>query len=229
MKYKSIFIDLDRTLWDFEANAKDTFLEMYDKYNLKVISTDFETFHETYRKINKQLWEEYRNGNIKKEVLKYRRFELTLQEFGVNDTTLARNLGDDYVNLSSEKTKLFPDTHSVLAYLKTKYNLYIITNGFEEVQLKKIKNCHLDQYFHQIITSEKAGVQKPHADIFQYALQMASANADTSLMIGDDLEGDIKGARAQGMDQVFFNPNYMSHDEQCTYEIHALKELKEIL
>jgi len=229
MNYKTIFIDLDRTLWDFEANAKDTFIEMYDKYNLKIISPDFETFHETYRRINKQLWEEYRNGNIKKEVLKYRRFELTLQEFDANDEALSKNLGDDYVNLSSEKTKLFPDTHSTLAYLQTKYDLFIITNGFEEVQLKKIKNCELDQYFRQIITSEKAGVQKPHADIFQYALQKANTTADVSLMIGDDLEGDIKGARTQGIDQVFFNPNYKSHEEQATYEIHALKELKAIL
>ncbi len=229
MKYKSIFIDLDRTLWDFETNAKDTFLEMYDKYNLKSISSDFETFHEAYRKINNQLWEAYRNGNIKKEVLKYRRFELTLQEFSVDDKSLARNLGDDYVNLSSEKTKLFPDTHSTLTYLQTKYDLYIITNGFEEVQLKKIKNCNLDQYFRRIITSEKAGVQKPHENIFQYALQRANTTADVSLMIGDDLEGDVKGAKAMGIDQVFFNPNYKSHGEQCTYEIHALRELKDIL
>jgi len=229
MQYKSVFFDLDRTLWDFESNAMDTFIEMYDKHNLNVIFPDFDTFHKTYRGINKQLWEEYRNGNIEKEVLKYKRFELTLEEFGYQDETLAKKLGEDYVTLSANKTKLFPDTHSMLAYLKNKYNLHIITNGFHEVQFKKIKNCNLEQYFQKIITSEQAGTQKPHIDIFQFALKEANTGAEKSIMVGDDLEGDIKGAKSAGIDQVFFNPNHQSHQEACTYEIHALKELQQIL
>ncbi len=229
MQYTSVFFDLDRTLWDFESNARDTFIEMYDKHNLRVIFPDFNTFHETYRSINKQLWEEYRDGNIEKEVLKYKRFQLTLEEFGYQDETLAKKLGEDYVTLSANKTKLFPDTHSTLAYLKKKYNLYIITNGFDDVQFKKIKNCKLEQYFQKIITSEKAGIQKPHIDIFHFALEEANTKAEKSIMVGDDLEGDIKGAKSAGIDQVFFNPNYQSHQEECTYEIHALKELQEIL
>lgn len=229
MQYKCVFFDLDRTLWDFESNARDTFIEMYDKHNLNVIFPDFDTFNETYRGINKQLWEEYRNGNIEKEVLKYKRFQLTLEEFGYQDENLAKKLGEDYVTLSANKTKLFPDTHSTLAYLKNKYNLYIITNGFHEVQLKKIKNCKLEKYFQKIITSEKAGTQKPHIDIFHFALEEANTEAEKSIMVGDDLEGDVKGAKSAGIDQVFFDPKYQSHKEECTYEIHAIKELQQIL
>ncbi|MFO8067981.1 MAG: YjjG family noncanonical pyrimidine nucleotidase [Bacteroidales bacterium] len=229
MQYESVFFDLDRTLWDFEANARDTFIEMYEKHNLRVIFPDFDSFHEAYRKINKKLWEEYRNGNIEKEVLKYKRFQLTLEEFGYQDETLAKELGEDYVSLSANKTKLFPDTHSTLAYLKNRYNLYIITNGFHEVQFKKIRNCRLENYFQKIITSEQVGVQKPHVDIFHFALKEANTKAGKSIMIGDDLEGDIKGAKSAGIDQVFFNPNYQSHHEDSTYEIHALRELQKIL
>jgi len=229
MHYKSVFFDLDRTLWDFESNARDTFIEMYDKHHLNVIFPDFDTFHKTYRRINKKLWEQYRNGTIEKEVLKYKRFQLTLEEFGYQDETLAKKLGEDYVTLSSNKTKLFPDTHSTLTYLKNKYNLYIITNGFHEVQFKKIKNCNLEKYFQKIITSEQAGIQKPHIDIFHFALEEANTEPQKSIMVGDDFEGDIKGAKSAGIDQVFFNPNYQSHQEECTYEIHALKELQQIL
>ena len=226
--YKHIFFDLDRTLWDFEANATDTFREMFSKYNLATYCGDFNSFHETYRKINRQLWQKYRDGEIKKHILKYKRFYLTLKAFGTDDLELSRKLGEDYVQLSAGKTRLFPYTHKTLKYLEDKYSLYIITNGFEEVQFKKIRNCNLEQYFQKIITSENAGVQKPHNRIFEYALEEAGASKEDSIMIGDDIEGDIRGAKEFGIDQVFFNPNHKTHNEDITFEIHSLKELKDI-
>ena len=226
--YKHIFFDLDRTLWDFEANALDTFKELFSIYELNKLVPDFDSFHRSYRKINRQLWQDYREGQIKKQVLKYKRFYLTLKEFGTDDVALAKKLGDDYVTLSGEKTKLFPHAMEALKYLQDKYNLHIITNGFEEVQFKKIKNCKLEPYFKKIITSEKAGVQKPHQQIFEYALNEADAKKEESVMIGDDLEGDIKGARAFGIDQVYFNPHNHTHNIDVTYEIHSLLELKDI-
>jgi putative hydrolase of the HAD superfamily len=227
--YTHIFIDLDRTLWDFEANALDTFKELFAKYNIDLICKDFDTFHETYRRINRQLWQLYRDGSIKKHILKYKRFYLTLKEFGKEDLELAKQMGEDYVNLSGNKTKLFPYTHEALSYLKKKYVLHVITNGFEEVQYKKIRNCNLEQYFANIITSEKAGVQKPHQQIFKYALDLANAKKQESLMVGDDVEGDIRGAKEFGIDQVYFNPEHKSYEIEATYEIHSLKQLTEIL
>ncbi|HKL38396.1 MAG TPA: YjjG family noncanonical pyrimidine nucleotidase [Bacteroidales bacterium] len=227
--YKCIFWDLDRTIWDFEANAMEAFQELYEKYNLGRIFPDFNTFHDTYRRLNRQLWEDYRNGKIEKEVLKYVRFHLTLKTFGKNDLELARQLGHDYMEVSATKTQLFPNSHEVLSYLREKYRQYIITNGFQEIQLKKIQNSGLEEYFEGIITSEKAGVQKPHEEIFLYALEKAGVKASESLMIGDDMEGDILGARSLGMDQVYFNPGKKPHQEQPTYEIASLKELMDVL
>ena len=226
--YKYIFFDLDRTIWDFEANAKEAFQEIYVNYNLSGIFTDFDTFHATYRRHNAQLWEKFRNGKINKEDLKYVRFYLTLKEFGKDDVELAKKLGEDYVNISARKTHLFPDSHEVLSYLKKKYNLYIITNGFHEVQLKKIENSDLRKYFQKIITSETAGVQKPHEQIFRYALEQANAEIEEAIMVGDDIEGDIKGAKNIGLDQVFFNPNGLTHYIETTFEIRSLIELKNI-
>jgi len=228
-EYTCIFLDLDRTLWDFEANARDAFLDLYATYELGRIFPDFETFHQTYRRINRQLWEDYRNGKIAKEALKYVRFQMTLEAFGKNDLPLAKKLGEDYVSVSATKTRLFPYSHEVLSYLKERYRLFIITNGFQEVQHKKIRNSGMDNYFEGIITSEQAGVQKPHEEIFLYALQQAGVNAEDALMIGDDLEGDIKGAEALGMDQIYFNPERKDHQAHPTYEIHSLQELKQLL
>ncbi len=226
--YKHIFFDLDRTLWDFESNALDTFKELYQIYELNLLFPDFETFHRLYRTINRELWQDYRDGKIEKNVLKYHRFYLTLKQYGKEDIELAKKLGEDYVRLSGEKTKLFPYTHEILTYLRKKYNLYIITNGFEEVQFRKIRNCNLEKYFSKIITSEKAGVQKPHQKIFEYALNEAGARKEDSIMVGDDLEGDIRGAKDFGMAQVYFNPHQKPHQIDATFEIYSLKELENI-
>ena len=227
-RYKHIFFDLDRTIWDFEANAREAFQEIYEHHSLSQIFTDFETFHSAYRKHNAQLWEKFRNGEIAKEDLKYVRFYLTIKEFGKDDLELAKKLGEDYMHISARKTHLFPNSHEVLSYLKNKYYLYIITNGFHEIQLKKIENSDLRKYFRKIITSELAGVQKPHEQIFRYALKQANARVDDAIMVGDDIEGDIKGAMDIGLDQVFFNPNGIKHYIEPTYEIQSLKELKTI-
>ena len=149
-KYQHIFFDLDRTIWDFEANAKEAFEEIYVHHNLSQIFPDFDTFHSAYRKYNAQLWEKFRNGAINKEDLKHVRFYLTLKEFGKDDRELAKKLGEDYVNISARKTHLFPNSHEVLSYLKQKYKLYIITNGFHDVQIKKIENSDLRKYFQKI-------------------------------------------------------------------------------
>ncbi|MFW6101784.1 MAG: HAD-IA family hydrolase, partial [Bacteroidota bacterium] len=153
---------------------------------------------------------------------------LTLKEFGIDDLKMARQLGEDYMTISARKTHLFPNAHEVLFYLKDKYSLYIITNGFHEVQLKKIENSKLQKYFQKIITSEIAGVQKPNEQIFRYALEQAGAKTKEAIMIGDDLEGDIKGAQKIGLDQVFFNPHSIKHHITPTFEIKSLETLKTI-
>jgi putative hydrolase of the HAD superfamily len=229
-KYKHIYFDLDRTLWDFEANALETFRDIFEKYKLQHIFDSFEAFHQTYKKHNEKLWLDYREQKITKQDLRNRRFVLTLNEFGVEDDKLAQQLGDDYIALSPQKTRLFPGTHEVLDYLTEKqYKLHIITNGFNEVQFIKLKNSKLEHYFSKVVTSENAGAQKPHPEIFHYALSSVHARKQESLMIGDDLTGDIIGAKKYGIDQVFCNFIGQQHKEQPTYEIDDLRKLTEIL
>ncbi len=229
MHYKHIYFDLDRTIWDFETNSKQTFRDIFNKYELIDHFKCFDTFMSTYRRHNEKLWKEYREGEISKDTLRWKRFELTLAEFGIQSNEMAEKIGDDYISMSPNKKALFPYTHETLAYLKEKYELHIITNGFKEVQYIKLENSDLTKYFSTIITSEEAGAQKPKPEIFKHALETANAEKNECLMIGDDIETDIKGALNFGIDQVLFNPNNNKHNFEPTYEINSLNELKTIL
>jgi len=230
MKYKHVFFDLDRTLWDFDKSAEETFLEMYtlNKLQDKGINS-FEEFRSVYKKHNDHLWSLYRKGAIEKEVLSVHRFELTLAEFGIQDDELAAKLAIEYISLSPLKNNLFPYTHEILQYLQPKYELHLITNGFEEVQQVKVDASDLRKYFKNLITSEEAGHKKPDPGIFDYAFDKAGTNAGESIMIGDDLKVDILGAKAMGMDQVYVNFTNYEHCQDITHEIDSLEKIKEIL
>lgn len=230
-KYKHIFFDLDRTLWDLNTNAHEALQEVYAEIGLKDKGIDdFEGFYKAYQYHNDKLWEDYRQGRIVKERLRTLRFKLALEDFNISSNSLAEQMGQLYVLRSPSKSKLVPHAKEVLDYLQEKkYQLHIITNGFSEVQDVKMKNSGIYSYFKRIITSEAAGVNKPDAKIFRYALKAANAGAGESLMIGDHLEVDIVGAREAGIDQVYFNPEKIDHQEVITKEIYDLIELKEWL
>ena len=224
-RYKHLFFDLDRTLWDFAGNSKQTLQEIFLIHKLDKYFTDFNQFYELYIPINENLWEEYRNGTLKKDVLRSKRFYLTLLKVEYNNQKIAHKLGNDYIKISPTKTALFPYTYEVLDYLAPKYNLHIITNGFNEVQYTKLRNSSLDKYFKRVITSENAGYQKPHPGIFHFAISSVNAKKVESIMIGDDIKTDIIGAKNYGISQIHFNPNNDIIDFEPTYSIKSLKEL----
>jgi len=147
-KYKHIFFDLDMTLWDFEKNAFEAYEEIFERFNLHQLGIqNLDSFLKVYFEHNDNLWEMYRNGKIDKNNLRSERFRLTLIDFGIDEPSLAKMIGDEYVSISPLKTNLFPNTHEVLEYLRTRYHLHIITNGFDEVQHPKLRHSALDKYF----------------------------------------------------------------------------------
>ena len=227
MKYKHLFFDLDNTLWDFEKNSHETFNELYD-YHLAGLNKipSVKAFFDAYTIHNTRLWGLYRESRITKDELKDTRFLITLQEFGVDDKGLASTLSDEYTYRSPRKGILFPGTIETLENLKDRFQLHIITNGFEEIQHVKLEFAGLTKYFEYLITSEQAGSKKPDAKIFNFALEQAGAKAEESLMIGDDLEVDIIGAKTIGMDTVFFDPFQSNIDTlEPTLRIEKISEL----
>lgn len=229
-KYKHIFFDLDRTLWDFDAAAEVAFERIYEQYNLKSLGIpSAHEFHEVYHPLNERLWELYREDKITKADLNRTRFLKPLEHYGIHDVELADHLSEDYVYWSPRIVRLVPGTMELLEYLKPKYHLHLITNGFEEVQDTKLTLSGMKPYFETLTVSEEVGVKKPNPEIFQYALRKAHATAEESLMIGDEMDVDIDGARAAGIDTVLFNPRGEKIEGTRTFEVRNLLEIKQIL
>lgn len=230
MKYKHIFIDLDHTLYDFERSTRTTFFELYEKFNLKQNGiSDFDQFMELYKRKNMELWAQYRDGKIKKKFLNVERFHVSLLYFGIDDRAFAGRFANEYLQKSPTNKALFPGVREALEYLQSKYTLHIITNGFEEVQQVKMKANDLNKYFTTITTSEEAGAKKPSEKIFIHALASSGASSDESLMIGDDYNVDIEGAKNIGMDQMLFIPDGNMDGFNCTFIISDFSQIPDYL
>ncbi|MDG1719616.1 MAG: YjjG family noncanonical pyrimidine nucleotidase [Flavobacteriales bacterium] len=227
---KHIFFDLDRTLWDFETNSHETLLEICNNYHLKEKGIlDYEEFINTYKIHNEKLWDLYRVDAISQKDLRRERFQRTLADFGINDFNLSEKIGEDYIIICPRKNKLYPFAMEILDYLKEKYILHIITNGFNKTQHTKLKHSNLRPYFEQIITSEKTGVKKPNPAIFDHALKLAKSTKEESVYIGDDLVVDILACQNFGIKGIYFNPEKREHKENVAFEIACLSQIKEIL
>ena len=229
-KYKHIFFDLDHTLWDFETNSRETLLEIIADFSLleKGLPST-ELFINRYQQINTEMWDVYRKGLLDRLTLRNTRFHRALLEFDIDDYELSLKLGEQYLKRSPIKKNLFEGALQALSYLKNKYTLHIITNGFNEVQFIKLEHSQLAPFFTHIITSEAANSKKPEKEIFDFALNLAQAKSSESIMIGDSLAEDIQGARNYGIDQIYFNPHKNQHMQQVTFEISSLLELMVIL
>ena len=217
-------------MWAFSANARDTFEEMYHKYGYERFFPSFDYFYQLYQKRNVELWEEYGRGEVTKEELNRRRFLYPLEQVGEGDASLAQRFSDDFFSVIPTKRKLMPHAREVLDNLSGRYNLYILSNGFQKLQCRKMRSAGIDGYFRKVVLSDDIGVLKPHAPIFHFALSATQSQLEESLMIGDNWENDVAGARAVGMHQVFFDVEGR-HDLPFvpTYHITDLRELLSFL
>ncbi len=227
--YTDIFFDLDRTLWDFDTNSNETFSDIFDKYKLFNHFGYLDSFLKTYRTINEILWQDYRDNKISKKDLSWQRFHKTLNCVGYDNEDIAKQIAEDYIILSPQKTRLYPGTIELLEKIKNDYRLYIITNGFKEVQYKKLDNCNLTKYFKAIYVSEELGFNKPHKEFFDLVFKDSQASKETSLIIGDDPEIDILGAINSGVDSVWINHNGADCSIPATFTINSLDQLFKIL
>ncbi len=229
-KYHNLFFDLDHTLWDFEANARVTLLELYDLLHLRERGVhDFDLFYKNYLVHNEILWEHYRKGFIKQDELRVKRMRLALLDFKIADEAVAHEMNVRFLDLLPTRTILFPDALEILQYLtEKKYELHLITNGFEITQHSKLKYSGLDKFFKEVITSEGSNSLKPNKEIFDFAFAKTGAKPHESIMLGDNIEVDILGAMNAGIDQVFINHNNIVININPTYTVNTLKELEEI-
>ena len=221
----NIFFDLDHTLWDFDKNSDLTFYKILEKNEINI---DVAKFLKNYHPINRKYWEMYRENKVSKADLRFYRLYDTFNKlnYKINDD-LIHQLAIDYIEHLSDSNHLIPDTLIVLNSLKSKYKMHIITNGFKEVQKRKLQKSDLIQYFETVTISEDVGVKKPHKLIFDQALKAANANIENSVMIGDNFNADILGALGVGMKAIYYDFHKTNHEERENVTI--VKNLKEII
>ncbi len=228
-KYKHLFFDLDHTLWDFDANAKESLNELHTMLTLDQKAIQFDDFYTAYINHNTILWNRYQKGYISSDDLKWKRMWRTLLDFKIADEPLAKEMSAQFLEILPTKKKVFEYTFEILDYLTNKgYSIHIITNGFEKTQWLKLNNSNLSKYFKHVITSEISNSVKPKKEIFEYALSKTKGILEESIMIGDNPEADIQGAINAGMDTIFVNHIKAKCLLKPTYTIHHLKELEEI-
>lgn len=223
MKIEHIFFDLDHTLWDFEKNSDLTFQMLFEKHS---ISANLSEFLAVYKPLNREFWKLYRDEKISKEDLRYQRLKRAFDrvQYPISDE-LIHLLAIEYIEYLPEFSHLFDDTFEILTYLKEKYELHIITNGFEEIQTKKMDSSKISHFFSRIITSDSVQVKKPNPKVFYHALEVANATIENSIMIGDSVEADIEGAMNIGMQAIHCN---FENEEIVATNFRSIKSLLEI-
>ena len=228
--YRHLFFDLDHTLYDFETNANETLRQLYAHHKLDRFGAfSVEDFIRVYSDINHGLWRLYQGNKITQQQLRATRFPRTFVKLGLQEADAPAGMSEEFTDILPQKSTVFPFTFEVLDYLKPKYELHLITNGFRDMQYTKLNSAGLTHYFQEIVTSECCGHLKPDCRIFEHALERTGAKASESLMVGDNLECDVLGAHNAGIDQVYFNPEKRRHFAETTYEISCLSELKTFL
>jgi len=219
---KDIFFDLDHTLWDFDKNSMLAFKRVFKKFKITI---EFDAFLKIYEPINVEYWKKYREDKVSKENLRRGRLIDSFNFFDLIYTTeKIDKIADAYIQELPNDNHLFEGAVEILDYLTLKYKLHIITNGFEEVQYKKLKNSGIVHYFSTVTTSEEVGVKKPNSKVFLTALKKANSIPEESVMIGDSLEADILGANNIGMQTIFYN----YRNESISKEIKSIDSLIEI-
>lgn len=231
MEYRSIFIDLDDTLWAFTENARDTFEEMYHQYRFERYFQSFDHFMELYVPKNLELWDLYGRHEISKDELNARRFSYPLLQVGVDDPALVKAYSDGFFAAIPYKRKLMPHAIEALEYLSGKYRLYILSNGFRELQEQKMRSAGILHYFRKIVLSEDIGAHKPFPAIFNFAMSATQSEFRTSLMIGDNWKNDVAGARDVGMGQGYYCPDAEPSvlDFQPTFLLRDWEEIEKVL
>ncbi len=218
-----IFFDLDHTIWDFDKNSEISYEIIFKQLNLNV---PLDKFLDVYKDINVRLWKLFREDKIDKETLRYDRLKKSFLQIDIDyPDSLLKEIADLYIFYLSKQTFLIEGAITLLDYLKPKYRLHIITNGFAEIQDNKLNNSNLTNYFDVVVNSEMAEVKKPNPLIYEMALNLAKVSKENALMIGDSLEADVLGAIDFGIDAICYN----YHKDEIPNHIKSVNKLIDLI
>lgn len=222
---KNILIDLDDTLLDFKAGEtyalKATFAHIgipATEYNLNV-----------FRKLNADGWKKLERGEITRAELLSSRFGWTFDALGVSGDSALTD--ESYRNALAEQVFFVDGALELLEILSKDYALYLATNGTASVQEKRLARAGISGYFREIFISQKVGHNKPDARFFEHCLSVMGSRAIDTVMIGDSLSSDVRGANNASIPVVWFNPSREPLPDGVSVRAiaHTLAEIPDIL
>lgn len=219
-----ILFDLDNTLWDFDSNSHLAKVDMFHHFNLDTIFSSFDEFLSIYNTHNTHLWKEYAAGRTDKENVSVERFYLSMLDKGVDDYAKAKEMALFFLSNTSQRTTLKPNALSTLEYLSHKYQLHIITNGFVEVQYKKITLSGIGNYTQHVFISDEIGALKPAKHFFDVVIRRLNTSPDKCIIVGDSIESDIEGGINYNIKAIYYNP----HNNTCPHNVTSISDLSEL-
>lgn len=227
MKYRALFLDMDGTFLDFHAAEREAFYRTFASIGKEA---DEEKYR-LYSAINDSLWKAFERGEIEKDTIRKSRYTKLFERLGIEADGIAAER--NYERFLGEGHALMPHAGEVLAWLAERYPLYVVTNGFANVQRNRQKLAGIDVFMAQMFISEEIGYQKPQKEFFDVCFSKIEPplKPEEVLVIGDSLTSDILGAKNAGIDSCWFNPEGLANGSgiQPEYEIRSLPELKELL
>jgi putative hydrolase of the HAD superfamily len=228
MAIKHLFFDLDHTLWDFERNAEECIKEIFEERAAKIPSeVKFVEFYAAFSVLNQAMWAQLDAKEITHEYLRTHRFKNSFEKIGVEiDLDLSKEFDLHFLEKLPTKGHVIEGALGLLESLKEKFNLHMITNGYLEIQTRKMQNANILHYFEHIVTYDNANSRKPEKQMYLHALTLANAGPDESLMIGDSYVADVQGAVNAGLKAIHFDQTGMSN---ARYMIARLADLPKMI
>lgn len=223
---KTVFIDFDNTVVDFDKCSKKSMKDNFKKFGYEFKDEMFETF----TLINNKLWKDLEKGILTKKKLREIRWNTCFEALGINgngeefEEYFENGIGNSFIPIENAL--------ELLAYLKEKYRLCLVTNGFSAIQRNRLKISGLDRVFDDIFISEELGFEKPSKEFFDKCFEgLSDIKKETAVIIGDSLSSDIKGGKDYGLKTVWFNRKNetSAKDEAPDFTVNDLSDIMNIL
>lgn len=226
MRYTTVLFDADDTLLDFKKAEYCALTQVLKSFGLPYD----DKYVSAYSEINDSLWKLLEVGGIKKDELKVKRFRLFCERFGFEADP--DDMASMYVETLADQSMLIDGAEKLVEALYGKCELYMITNGIEYIQKKRIENTTIKQYFKGIFVSEQIGFEKPSIEYFEaVANAVPGFDKSTAIVIGDSLTSDMKGGINFGVDTCWFNPKgkRLPDNMRVTYEAGSFDEIYSVI
>lgn len=223
-KYKTLLFDLDDTLLDYTADEKRSIEKVLNRHGIPVNADVFELYYSI------DDWQHFTLGNISPKTIVTDHFMRMLKILQV-ESAETEIMGEEFYlwMVSSHRVKY--GARKVLSYLRERgYKVYITSNGFTEIQRKRITDSGLENMVDDVFISQEIDLRKPGKAFFNYVFNhIPESSTKNMLIIGDAPTSDILGGLNSGIDTCWLDDKSKKCKYKYTYRIKTLSQLINIL